>query len=151
MSIKKNGVLRNTMITAIGIILIIFIWIIIKTSGNKNEVSGASNSERVSFLSSFGWETENTPCETKEITIPPEFGDTYEKYNEIQRLQGFDLRKYKGKTAKKYTYEILNYPSESETYRESVFANIIIYEGRIIGGDICCLELGGFMHGFSME
>ena len=29
-----------------------------------------------------------------------------------------------------------------------VQANLLIYEGRVIGGDICSLEQGGFMQGF---
>ena len=40
-----------------------------------------------------------------------------------------------------YTYKILNHKSGS-----GVFANIIIYEEKIIGADIMSRDIGGFMH-----
>ena len=35
-----------------------------------------------------------------------EFDDVYEEYNALQRKQGFDLRKYRAHTVKRYTYEL---------------------------------------------
>ena len=57
-----------------------------------------------------------------------------------------DLSKYKGKTVQRYTYEITNYPDYSGT----VYANIIIYKSRVIGGDICSSDVEGFIQGFEM-
>ncbi|MCC8016625.1 MAG: DUF4830 domain-containing protein, partial [Clostridiales bacterium] len=44
----------------------------------------------------MGWEFKTDYTE-KSITIPQEFNDAYNDYNEIQKNQGFDLEKYKGK------------------------------------------------------
>lgn len=108
----------------------------------------ASNSkERIAFLSQFGWEVNEDPLEVCEVIIPSAFDETYEKYNEIQKNQNLDLEKYKGVRAKRWTYEIKNYPgygSQSSTIR----ANILVFEGNVIGGDVCSVELNGFMHGF---
>ncbi len=57
------------------------------------------------------------------------------------------MTKYAGKRCKRYSYSVLNYPEEPEDVR----ANILVYNGKIIGGDVCSLKLDGFMHGFAME
>ena len=67
-------------------------------------------------------------------------------YNEVQKSQGLDLSKFKGKTAMRYTYSITNYPDYSGT----VYANVIIYKNRVIGGDVCSADVEGFIHGFEM-
>ncbi len=114
------------------------------TSSDRETHYAPTNEERVKFLSAFGWETSGEPTEITEVIIPSEFSETYEKYNEIQLSQGLDLRKYKNKRIKRYSYEVKNYPGEIANIR----ANLLIYDGMIVGGDVCSIELGGFMHGF---
>lgn len=100
---------------------------------------------RLRFLKSHGWEVLDTPVMEKEITVPKSFDEVYTRYNEdIQLPSGFDLRKYAGKQVTLYTYIVINYPTEDE-----VTANILVYENKIIGGDICSVNLDGFMHGFT--
>ncbi|MDD7216643.1 MAG: DUF4830 domain-containing protein, partial [Oscillospiraceae bacterium] len=82
-----------------------------------------------------------------EVIIPAEFDRGYEKYNEIQKAQNLDLTPYAGKRAKRWTYNIKNYPGY-EGDSGTVQANILVYEGAVIGGDICSTELDGFMQGF---
>ena len=79
------------------------------------------------------------------INIPAEFDKIMKTYNEIQKQQGLDLEKYKGKEVTRVTYEITNYP-EAEG---KVLANIILYKNRVIGGDICATDVNGFIHGFA--
>ena len=69
-----------------------------------------TNRDRVDFLRSFGWEVAEEPLATQEMVIPQEFDDSYAQYIDLQRQQGFDLERYAGKRAKRYSYEILNYP-----------------------------------------
>ena len=114
------------------------------TAADRETNYAPTNEERIRFLSSFGWETGSEPIEITEVIIPAEFDETYEKYNEIQRSQGLDLRKYKNKRIKRYSYEVKNYPGEIANIR----ANLLISDGMIVGGDVCSIELGGFMHGF---
>lgn len=103
--------------------------------------------ERTAFLSQFGWEFEPDPVEVTEIIIPSELDEGYAAYNEIQKAQSLDLSLYAGKRAKRWTYAIKNYPGY-EGASGCVQANIIVYEGMVIGGDICSTELDGFVRGF---
>ncbi|MBQ8747042.1 MAG: DUF4830 domain-containing protein [Clostridia bacterium] len=102
---------------------------------------------RVSFLAQFGWEVNETPITENEIKIPDEFDKILKTYNEVQKQQGLDLTKYKGKTVTRYTYEITNYPN----YEGKVYANVLIYKNHVIGGDICSADVNGFIHGFKRQ
>ena len=92
----------------------------------------------------FGWEVKETPMEQVDVLLPSSFNDTYEKYNQIQKEQGLDLLKYAGATCQRYSYEVTNYPGKDS----GVVANLLVLDGRVIGGDICSVELNGFIHGF---
>lgn len=108
-----------------------------------NSVAVATNEEREQYLTSLGWEF-NIECTEKEIIIPQQFNDTYQQYNEIQKAQGFDLEDYKGQSAVVYTYNITNY--EGYENRDCIFANLIVCEGKLIGGDVCSTSVSdGFM------
>ena len=86
------------------------------------------------------------PCQTaKEIVLPETLGGVLAEYNELQKQQGFDLSQYCGEVCESYTYMLNSYPS-GET---GVIAQLFIYKGRVIGGDIHSASLGGFMHGLS--
>ena len=104
--------------------------------------------ERVAFFSQFGYEISEDPLEVKEVVIPTEFDETYEEYNEIQKSQGLDLAKYKGKRVKMWSYAIRNYPGY-ETADDNIRGNILVYDGIVVGGDISNIELGGFTVGFA--
>lgn len=110
-------------------------------------VSGNSNPERVAFLERNGWQVEETPVFVGTVRIPAELDEVYREYNQIQLGQGFDLRKYQGKEVERYQYMVLNYPNFSGEVR----ANLLVMDGKIIGGDICSLQLDGFMHGILKE
>ncbi len=103
----------------------------------------SSEEEMVEFLSKFGYEVEAKPTQVYEIDIPNNFNSIYEKYNEIQRAQGLNLKRYAGKNATAYIFKVTNYEYDGE-----VFATIFIRNGRIIAGDICSKDGKGFIHGF---
>ncbi len=103
--------------------------------------------ERTAFLSQFGWKISEDPVEICEVIIPEDFEAGYSEYAEMNKAQGFDLEPYKGVRAKKWTYDILNYPG-LENKSGIVQANLLIFEGRVIGGDISSLEPDGFVNGF---
>jgi len=105
-----------------------------------------TNEDRIRFLKQYGWEVAPEAKEILEVTIPKEFDSVYEKYNQLQIGEGLDLKKYKGKSVKRYTYLVNNYE-----YNGSVYANLIVYRDRVIGGDICSARLNGFVHGFTKE
>ena len=113
---------------------------------DKTSIKASTESERLSFISQFGWEIDEDPVEVCEVIIPSEFDEVYTSYNEIQLEQGFDLKTYSGMRVKKWTYSIKNYPGhENKNY---IRINILVYDGLVVGGDVCSIELDGFMHGF---
>lgn len=115
-------------------------------NSNKASIKASTADERLTFISQFGWEVDEDPIEVCEVIIPAEFDETYTQYNEIQLNQGFDLKTYAGMRAKRWTYSVKNYPGhEGKNY---IRINLLVYEGIVIGGDVCSIELDGFMHGF---
>ena len=104
-----------------------------------------TNDDRVKFLEQFGWQVESEPVDTVEVPIPESFDKIFSAYNEIQKRQGLDLSKYKKKNVTRYTYKITNY----DGYEGTVYANIIVYRNKVIGGDVCSADIKGFMHGLS--
>lgn len=112
--------------------------------GEINYTGVKTNEDRIAFLSQFGWEVKAEPIEECQVTIPAEFDKIFMGYNEIQKRQGLDLSDYKKKKVVRYTYEVTNYEGAEGT----VYANVIIYRNRVIGGDVCSADVTGFIHGF---
>ena len=101
------------------------------------------------FISGYGWEVISEPDDVREVVIPAEFDDVYNNYNDIQLSQGYDLKKYAGERVKKWCFTITNYPGHED--QDYIKINILVFEGQVIGGDVCSIKLDGFMHGFSVE
>lgn len=143
-------------IIALVIAVIAIIAAVVVVAG-KSEKPAATDSQinikaenaqqRAAFLSQFGWEFMPDPVEVTEVIVPSDFSKGYTEYAEMNKAAGFDLEPYKGLRAKRWTYEILNYPGY-ENKTGYIRANILVYEGTVIGGDICSLEQGGFIHSF---
>ena len=67
----------------------------------------------------------------------------YDGYNKLQKEQGFDLSDYKGKKAEVYSYPVYNYKG----HKDCITLTLIGCDGVLIGGDVSCSELDGFMQG----
>ena len=106
-------------------------------SAESGKIDGATNAERVQFLSSRGIEINDEDVSSKEIIIPQKFSEVYENYNSLQKKAGFDLSHYKGDKAMVYTYRISGDDSRQ--------IHLIVCDGQIIGGDIAEVKLGGEM------
>ncbi|MDR1064973.1 MAG: DUF4830 domain-containing protein [Oscillospiraceae bacterium] len=131
---------------ALGAVLILIVLL----AGLRHDGSNAafsrvvrSNSDRVKYLESFGWEIGENAVEELTVIIPRDLDGVYKKYNEIQTAQGFDLSKHGGEEAVRYTYRILNFPGGDD----SAVADIIVYRNEIIAGDVQSVRLDGFMRG----
>ncbi|MCL2020254.1 MAG: DUF4830 domain-containing protein [Oscillospiraceae bacterium] len=109
----------------------------------SGSVKAENPADVISYLNSFGWEVETIPVSVKNVQIPAKFSEAYERYNDLQRYQGFDLSKYRTDIVENYTFRIMNHPASGD-----VFANVLVFKGRIIGGDICSFSLNGFMTSF---
>ncbi len=104
-----------------------------------------SNSDRVEYLTSLGWEVQEEPISCQELVIPSEFDETYAQYVALQSEQGFDLSKYAGKRVKRYTYHITNHP----TGEDNVQVNLLLYRGTVVGGEVLSPQPDGLLHGLA--
>ncbi len=108
--------------------------------------SADSNDSRVQFLKDFGWEVTVSPVETSQVRIPKQSTEVYDRYNALQKSQGYDLTPYAGKTVMRYVYKIKNYPGAADP----VYATLLVYKGTIIGGDVTDTGAKGVVQGFRM-
>ena len=149
----KASTLKFAAIVVVAIAVFTALFILIPPYGEEpaqSEVMSVSytqiktNDDRRAFLSSLGYEVSEAPVESASVKIPSEFDKIYAGYNEMQKSQGFDLSKYKNKEVERYTYTVNNYGG----YEGTVYANLLIYRGKVVGGDICSADADGFVHGF---
>lgn len=105
----------------------------VPVSAQAVQQGDASHNEgRLAFLQGLGYQTEQEPEEVVDVLIPETFDTSYENYNALQKQQGYDLEKYRGKKVKRYRYKILNYPGKNV----SAAATMLVYKGEILGGDV---------------
>ena len=105
-----------------------------------------NNDARVAFLKSFGWDVTTSPVESSQVKIPGEASEVFDRYNQLQKSQGYDLSAYAGKTVMRYVYKINNYPNATEP----VYATLLVYKNQIIGGDVTDTAAKGVVRGFKM-
>ena len=103
--------------------------------------------EGASFFAQFGWQISPEMIREDTVTIPAEFDEVYTSYNALQQRQGLDLTPYRGKTCRRFVWQIENYPREGE----KVLGTVLYYDGKVIGGDISSARLDGFMTTFFGE
>ena len=108
--------------------------------------NAGNNTDRVAFLESFGWKVAASPIESGQVRIPTDTSEVFERYNALQKSQGFDLSAYAGKTVMRYVYKITNYPGASEP----VYATLLIYKNQVIGGDVTDTSVKGVVRSFKM-
>ena len=131
---RKHGIL-------IGII-ICFIMLVFMVLGIFS-IDESTNAMITGYLNYLGYEVGDKPLEITRVTIPQDFDAIYSSYNKIQLEAGFDLSKYKGKSLSKYSYEVKNLDGEG------VRANVLVYDGIIVGGDISSPKTDGFLKSLS--
>ena len=140
--IKKIAIVLAAVVGVILAIVLLF-------GGNDDAATtGAAtvsnNDSRVKFLTDLGWEVSTSPTESGQVRIPKDSSEVYERYNALQKSQGYDLSQYAGKTVMRYVYKVNNYPDATEP----VYATLLVYKNQIIGGDITNTAPGGVMQGF---
>jgi len=128
------------------LIISLIIGTIILLAGRRDQENASlkveTEADILAHLETLGWEVAPEALEIQAVLIPREFSDIFEAYNDLQREAGFDLRNYRGREAIRYTYRILNHPDQTE----GVIVDVLVAEGRIIGGDIQSIHQDGFMH-----
>ena len=135
---------------ALAAVAALVLSLILLLGGNSTAQTAApalsDNDSRVQFLKSFGWDVTNTPTESSQVRIPAETSQVFERYNALQKSQGYDLSPFAGKKVMRYVYKINNYPGATEP----VYATLLVHKNKVIGGDITDTAPGGKIQGFKM-
>ena len=128
--------------------LILALILLLGRNGSAQTAAPApsANDGRVKFLTDFGWDVTTSPVESGRVRIPEQSGEVFDRYNTLQKGQGYDLSQYAGKTVMRYVYKINNYPGATEP----VYATLLVYKNQIIGGDVTDTAAKGHNRGFKM-
>lgn len=139
---KKRICVISLSVAVFALLLTVFLM---GAKSDKRERVDISNGQTlVDYLKSYGWNIEPQPLEKELIYIPSDFNDVYSDYNELQKKQGFDLTRHKGEEVYRYTFRLDDCNSD-----ENVRINLLVQKnGTVIGGDVCSVELNGFMKEF---
>ena len=129
---------------AAALILALVLLIGSKDSAQTAAPAPSANDGRVTFLTDFGWDVTTSPVESGRVRIPEDSSEVFDRYNTLQKSQGYDLSKYAGKQVMRYVYKLNNYPDA----KEPVYATLLVYKDKIIGGDINDTTPGGRVQGF---
>jgi len=141
-SIKFFAVIVLTIALLIGLLVIGNVQSAAAISSQVNLTGIDTNEERVAFIKEMGITVEEVPVEDVDFALPKDFDRVISGYNEIQRLQGLDLSKYKNKRVTRYTYRVVG---GCEGYEGEVHVNLIIYRNTVIACDISSADPGGFI------
>lgn len=97
--------------------------------------------QRRAFVTAQGYNLADGIVEQVTFSVPKDFDRVISGYNEIQKKQGLDLTRYKGKKVTRYTYKVENYGG----YDGTVYANLIVYRSKIIACDVSSADPSGFV------
>ena len=152
MMIMTAKVDLKKILTVLGIIALLVIGAIWLLGDSDTDTAptatftASGNEDRVKFLKDFGWDVTANPVETSQVKIPAESSEAFDRYCLLQKSNGFDLGPYAGKNVMRYVYQINNYPGATEP----VYATLLVYKNKVIGGDITDTSPNGQIRGFQM-
>ena len=140
--------LKKTL-TLVGILAgVILVIVLLFGNGSAVETSVAAvsgNDARVQFLKDLGWDVSASPVESGQVKIPTGTTEIFERYNALQKSQGYDLTDYAGKSVMRFVYRVNNYPGTTEP----VYATLLVYKDRVIGGDVTDTSAKGHIRGLT--
>ena len=145
----KKILLVLTAVAALVLALILLLGEPSQSTGTTPTAVAAApsgNDARVQFLKDFGWEVVTSPTQSGQVKIPEETTEVFDRYNNLQKSQGYDLSSYAGKNVMRYVYEVRNYPGATQP----VYATLLVYKDKVIGGDVTDTAAKGHIRGFKM-
>ena len=141
--------LKKILLALAAVAVLILALIALLGGGEAEETSApaiSNNDARVKFLTDLGWDVTTSPVESSQVRIPEEGTEVFNRYNNLQKSQGYDLSKFAGKRVMRYVYKVNNYPGATEP----VYATLLIYKNAVIGGDVTNSAANGPIRGFKM-
>ena len=154
MMIMTAKVNIKKVLIVLGAIAALLIGIIALFGGEDSTATSATtspavsdNDSRVRFLKDFGWEVTTSPVESSQVRVPSDTSEVFDRYNQLQQAQGYDLYQYSGKKVMRYVYKVTNYPGATDP----VYATVLVYKNQIIGGDVTNTASGGKIQSFKKD
>lgn len=86
-----------------------------------------NEAQREEFFLPFGYKAKSLA--SYEIKVPS-IGDTFEEYNEIQKVQGLDLLPFSGRDAQMYVFSL------ESMGNEELYGFLIVCKGRVAGAHL---------------
>lgn len=127
--------------------LVLALILLLGGSSDSTQTSAqaaSNNDQRVKFLTDLGWQVTTSPKESSQVRIPSTTSEVFDRYNALQKSQGYDLSSFAGKRVMRYVYQINNFPGATEP----VYATLLVYKNEIIGGDVTDTAADGRIQGF---
>lgn len=100
-----------------------------------------TNADRVAFLEGLRLDRLPGACRRRGHPPPGHLRRLLRRVPVPPEIPGFDLSQYAGKTVKRYTYQVSNYPG----LQENIWASLLLYKKEVIGGEIYSNEGDGFI------
>lgn len=134
--LKKIIILLLIAVSAASIVLLC------RTASGKKTASEESiilsDSQLEPYFNIRGWDVEKISDET--VRIPEKFNETYQRYSEVLKKNGFDIEKYKGKEVRRVLFLVKNFGGNSE-----VHAELLLDGGKLIGSALIENKPDGFI------
>lgn len=140
--------MKKTLLALAAVAALVLSLILLLGGGSDSTQTSAqaasNNDQRVKFLTDLGWQVTTSPKESSQVRIPSTTSEIFDRYNALQKSQGYDLSSFAGKRVMRYVYQINNFPGATEP----VYATLLVYKNEIIGGDVTDTAADGRIQGF---
>lgn len=135
---------QKRQLTVLLLAILVLVSVLSAAKGKKPEkdLRVRSSTERIHWLQEAGWNVDPNSETREELRLPKDFPPILEAYNELQKQQGFDLKRYAGKTVRIYSYILAEANCDGLN-----LVTLYEYRSRVIGGDVHSAALDGGMVG----
>ncbi|MBQ4517440.1 MAG: DUF4830 domain-containing protein [Clostridia bacterium] len=139
----KENLVTILLVLLLGLLFILWGRIVVKGIRENTYMQNLTTTEaRIRCLAYYGWQADPGSETERKVHIPKPLDSVYLEYNKLQKVCGFNLEDYAGQSAENFSYQVENFPYAIE---EPVYVNILISEGKLIGGDCMSNAIDGFM------
>ena len=87
---------KKLLLAAAAVLLVIVLVFCLRDPGGADG-AGAQEDARAAFLTSFGYSVRPEPVQVQQVKIPDAPSEVFDRYNELQKSQGYDLSTLAGK------------------------------------------------------
>lgn len=153
---EKNKRINTVLVSIITLIVTaVLIVVILVKSGImpnpfvKNEKpvpEKVYENEAESFVISSGHEVEQF-WSVASVYVPQEFDDYYNRYNALQKSQGYDLEPYMGQKCQEHIYLLKDLKIDGR----NTYMTVLVFDGEIIGSHISTMSGSGELYNINGE